>query len=689
MGDKGKSKKQLGSELKEQRRQVVKLKTSDTVFRQTKTTTQPNQTEGMFRELLESVPDAVVIVNEDGEILLANTCTEEMFGYSLDELFGQSVETLIPRRFWETHAQYRDDYHAGPRIRPMGIGLKLFGQRKDGREFPADINLSPIKTEDGLLVLSVIRDITKYKQTEEALQKARNELEKRIEERTAELLQANERLQQEMSKRRQAEEGMKILAKFPNENPHPVLRIAREGIILYANQSSQALLSVWGREVGQFLSNDWPPIVSSVLDSGSSTELEVEIKDRIFSFVIMPVVDDHCVYLYGQDITERKQIEEQFRQAQKMEAIGRLAGGVAHDFNNLLTVIIGYSQLLLSHLDDRDPLRQDLEQINRAGERASSLTRQLLVFSRKQVLQPRVLNLNSIVIDLEKMLGRLISKDIELITMLEPTLGRVKVDAGQIEQVIVNLAVNARDAMLQGGKLIIETSNVDLDEEHMHRHFNLQPGSYVMLAVSDTGIGMDQETQSCIFEPFFTTKEQDKGTGLGLSTVYGIVAQSSGHIYVYSEPGQGAAFKIYLPKVEEAIEPVEQSKVPVETLHGSETILLVEDQDMVRNLAYHILVEHGYTVLEAHNSGEALLICKQCQGPIHLMVTDVVMPRMNGPELFERLLPLYPKLRALYMSGYTDRAVFHLGVLEQGVVFLEKPFTPNTLTRKVRQALDV
>ena len=648
-----------------------------------------DQTELLFRELLESVPDAIVVVNEAGEIVLTNSHTEKMFGYSLGELLGQSVETLMPKRFREIHAKHRDGYTANPRLRPMGADLNLISQRKDGREFPTDINLSYLNTENGLLVLSVIRDISKHKQIESALKEAYSALEERVAERTVELSTANERLQQEIIRRRQTEDGMRILAKFPDGNPHPVLRIARDGVILYANRRSQSLLSVWSRQVGQLIPDDWLQIVRDVLNSAASKEMEVKLKDRIFSFVVTPVVDEQYVYLYGQDITERKQIEEQFRQAQKMDAIGRLAGGVAHDFNNLMTVVRGYSELLLSHLDKRDPMRQDIEQINEAGKRASSLAHQLLTFSRKQALQPGTLNLNTLITDLKQMLGRLIGEDIELITVLETGLGYIKADAGQIDQVIMNLTVNARDAMPQGGKLIIETANVDLDEEYAHRHFSLQPGPYVRLSFSDTGTGMDEQTQSRIFEPFYTTKEEGKGTGLGLSTVYGIVKQSGGSIYVYSEPGQGTAFKIYLPRVQQAIESATPDETQLEISCGTETILLVEDENMVRNLAQHILIEYGYTVLEARNGGEALLICEQYQKPIHLMLTDVVMPRMNGPELFKRLKPLLPSLQVLYMSGYTDRSIVHHGVSEQSVVCLEKPFTPKTLTQKVRQVLDV
>jgi len=385
---------------------------------------------------------------------------------------------------------------------------------------------------------------------------------------------------------------------------------------------------------------------------------------------------------------ERKRLEEQFRQAQKIESIGQLTGGIAHDFNNLLTVIMGYSELMLNSLPSDAPLRDHVEQIKEAGKRASLLTQQLLAFSRKQVLQPRVLDLNAVLTNLDRMLQRLIGEDINLVTVPAPGLGRVHADPGQIEQVIMNLAVNARDAMPQGGKLTIETANVELDDAYAHEHISVKPGPYVMVAVSDTGCGMDTETKARLFEPFFTTKEPGKGTGLGLSTVYGIVKQSDGNIWVYSEPGRGTTFKIYLPVVEGMVETVEPGAVHTKSVRGSETILLVEDENSVRRLAHSILRANGYTVLEARQSKEALLLSGQHEGPIHLMVTDIVMPGMSGRDLAERLKPSRPNMQVLFMSGYTDKAIVHHGELDPGTAFLQKPFTPEALARKVREVLD-
>ncbi len=389
----------------------------------------------------------------------------------------------------------------------------------------------------------------------------------------------------------------------------------------------------------------------------------------------------------ARDITERRNLEDQLRQAQKMEGIGRLAAGVAHDFNNLLTAIGGRCYLVLNRLTSENPIRREIEIIQGAAERAAKLTHQLLAFSRKQVLEPRVLDLNVTVTGIESLLRRMIREDIEIATALDPAAGRVKADAGQIEQVLLNLGVNAGDAMPQGGRLTLATGNVTLDAAYARTHAEVEPGPYVMLSVSDTGHGMTVEVQAHIFEPFFTTKEVGKGTGLGLATVYGIAKQSGGHITVYSEPGHGTVFKLYLPRVEEAPGTAEPEG-PVEiTRRGSETVLLVEDDEPLRTLAREILSIQGYTVLDATSPSEALRLADVHPGPIHLLLTDVVMPQMNGRQVADHLLAARPALKVLFMSGYTDAAIVQHGVLETGTHFLQKPFTPDGLSRKVREVL--
>jgi signal transduction histidine kinase/CheY-like chemotaxis protein len=388
------------------------------------------------------------------------------------------------------------------------------------------------------------------------------------------------------------------------------------------------------------------------------------------------------------DITERKELEKQLIQSQRLEAIGRLSGGIAHDFNNLMTAVVGYSDLLTMKLVHDSDICKDIEQIKKAGQSAASLSRQLLAFSRKQILQPRVVDLNHIVDDIDKVLQRVIGEDISLITVLEPQLGYISVDPGQMEQVIMNIAVNARDAMPNGGKLTIETGNVYQDERYAQKYLGFQPGSYVMLAMTDTGTGMDEETKSHIFEPFFTTKEEGKGTGLGMSTVYGIVRQSNGHIFVYTEPGRGTTFKIYLPRIEGNAEPEEKEELAVKVLNGTETLLVVEDNDSVRNLARKVLGDYGYTILEAEDGESALKLSEAHEGSIHLMLVDIVMPGISARDLVGRLKTFRPQMKVLYMSGYTENAIVHQGILTPGTPFLQKPFTPVGLVSKVREVLD-
>ena len=519
----------------------------------------------------------------------------------------------------------------------------------------------------------------------------------------------------DISERKRAEEQLRRQLDFTeaitNSLGEGLYALDKNGLVTFMNPAAEIGLG-WKQEqlLGQSMhevihfqkadctrtpAEDCPLL--GVLKSAQTVKVDRDVftrKDRtIFpvSYTSSPIITQGQAVgavIAFHDITERITLEEQFRQSQKMEAVGQLAGGVAHDFNNLLTVITGYSDLTLMRLGNDEPIRSNVEEIRKAGERAASLTRQLLAFSRKQVLQPKLLKLNVIVSDVEKMLRRLIGEDIDLLTVLEPSLGQINADPGQIEQVILNLAVNARDAMPQGGKLTVETSNVYLDNEYVRIHSGIRPGGYVMLAVNDTGTGMDGETQAHIFEPFYTTKVQGKGTGLGLSTVYGIVKQSGGNIWVYSEIGKGTTFKVYLPRVNDGGQ-IEAAPEPLADLsRGRETILLTEDEEPVRRLTRLILEMNGYQVLEATCGDEALSIYERHQGRVELIITDVVMPRMSGRELAQAPERLSPGIKVLYLSGYTDDAIVRHGLLDQKMAFLQKPFTPDALLRKVREMLE-
>ncbi len=517
-------------------------------------------------------------------------------------------------------------------------------------------------------------------------------------------------LLEHLSERKRMEEALREseerFAAFMDNSPAVAFMKDEAGRFAYANKPFERRFNLnkpdWAGKTDLDL---WPaPIAEqmrtndqAVLAAGTAKELEETMPtpdNRLHSWMVFkfPLRDSSgrqylgCIAL---DITERKQLEAQFRQAQKMEAVGRLAGGIAHDFNNLLTIIVGYTQRLLSRCSSKDTVYDELQEISKAGYRAASLTQQLLAFSRRQMLQPKILDLNAVVSDTSKMLQRMIGEDIRLATELAPDLGSIKVDPGQMEQVIMNLAVNARDAMPQGGKLTIETENVDLERPMPNGPVTVAPGRYVVLSVRDTGQGMDADIQARIFEPFFTTKEPGKGTGLGLSTVYGIAKQSGGYIFVSSQPGRGTTFRLYLPRAQEAAELFEPGDPSGASTQGSGTLLLAEDEVGVRALVRRILEGNGYTILEASNGAEALELYERCNGSIDLLITDVVMPGgMSGRQLADRLLAKRSTLKVLYVSGYTDEAIGRHGVLEKGVEFLKKPFTPEGLARKVRDVLE-
>jgi two-component system cell cycle sensor histidine kinase/response regulator CckA len=468
---------------------------------------------------------------------------------------------------------------------------------------------------------------------------------------------------------------------------------------------NQAAISDYGYSREEFLAmtikdirppEDVPALLEAERESGTRPNFGIWRLRKKSGDIILVEITKHTFTLgdrarrlaVGRDVTDRLRLEEQLRQSQKMEAVGRLAGGVAHDFNNVLSVILSYGEMLLAEMKPGEPMRADVEEIGRAGQRAADLTRQLLMFSRQQVIEPRVLDLNEVLTNMDRMLQRILGADVHLVSLPARALGRVRADPSSLEQVILNLVVNARDAMPTGGKLTMETGNVVLDEAYAQAHLGVKPGPHVMLAVTDTGAGMDRAILTRIFEPFFTTKEHGKGTGLGLSIVFGIVQQSGGSVWVYSEPGQGTTFKVYLPRVDAAATSARVTDPPPALLRGTETILLVEDDDQVRVVARGILRRNGYHVIDACNAGEAFLHAESYPGIVHLLLSDVVMPQMSGPELAKRLASARPEMKVLCMSGYTDDSVVRHGVLEARFAYLQKPFTPNALMTKVREVLD-
>jgi PAS domain S-box-containing protein len=617
---------------------------------------------------LEAAANPIIISRRDGTIVWANKAFEELSGYTRDEALGQSTRLLkagqqspsFYKNMWETIL-------SGQRWRG-----ELVNRRKDGSFYEEEMTITPVKDAAG--------DVTHFIA-----------------------------IKLDIAERKRAEERICRLAQAV-ENSAELIAIADpDGRISFANQ---ALLQATGYQESEIIgelfgkaliSRNNPPTldeeirVRTIFGGGWRGECLGRRKDDTdFSvFLSTGQIKDSqglVIGIFGiaQDITARKRLEEQLVVSQKMEAVGLLAGGVAHDFNNLLGVIMGYSDLLLDGFPSDDLRCHQLQQIKKAGLRATSLTRQLLAFSRKQIFQPRILDLNALVTDFNKMLLRMVGEDIELVCNLKPSLGQIKADPGQIEQVIMNLVVNSRDAMPTGGKLIIETANVDLDETYCRAHPAVQPGLYAMVAVSDTGVGMDAKTQARIFEPFFTTKELGKGTGLGLATVYGVVKQSGGYVWVYSELGKGTTFKIYFPRIDEPVQAVaamDQGKP--ELSRRSETILLVEDAESLQELTRVLLKTNGYTVLAAENGAEAIELAEHEDRPIHLLLTDVVMPGMSGREVANYLTAKRPDMRVIYMSGYTNDVIAHHGVLDSGISFIEKPFSQETLMRKLREVLDL
>ncbi len=614
----------------------------------------------------DTVPDPILVLGPDFRIQRANRAAAELLRVECAQLPGRLCYELV-------HGQDRPVDQC-PHLRMVRSGK----QESEDIEIPRPgkvfhVTASPLRNNgEGVQgCVHVMRDITLRKRAEEALRRSEASYRSLILGASYGIFRCD------------------VEGKFQAVNPALIsmLGYASENALLSCNLLRDIIADAeeGARLLQQYRQKGRVDGVESEWKRKDGSSLFVRLSGRT---VLGEGGALEGFEVIAEDVRERRQLEEQLRQAQKMEAVGRLAGGIAHDFNNLLTVVTGYNDLLLADFKAADGVRGYLEEIKRAAERATELTRQLLAFSRKQVLAPQILDLNTVVAGMDKMLRHVIGEDIDLVTVLEPNLGRVKADPGQVEQVILNLAVNARDAMPQGGKLTLTTANVDLDRTYTLRHVLAAPGPHVLLAVSDTGCGIDAGTLNHIFEPFFTTKEPGKGTGLGLAMVYGIVQQSGGNIWVYSEPGKGSTFKVYLPRVEEPAardNPREAVEVPA---RGSEVVLVVEDDAAVRPLVRGVLGAHGYKVLIASDPEEAVHICEDPTRTIDLLLTDVVMPLMSGRQLAEHLVSLRPKLKVLYMSGYTDDAVVHHGILEKGTAFLQKPFTPVALARKVREILD-
>lgn len=611
------------------------------------------------KAVVESMNDGVIVLDDQNTVMDVNPAVECLSRQPAREAVGRPLEQVWPELAHQlTLIEHEDDDTHELAISIGDTRLTL------------DVHVSPLADWQDRTVgrVVVMRDITHHKRIEQAL--------------------------------REAEHDKALVLDSISES---VTFVDPEMRILWSNRAAAEATSpdpnsMVGRYCYEICQQQDKPCdecpVQIALGTGQAQKGKVVTADQqVLNVRAYPVRGDSSQVVGAvkvtADITEMEVLERQFLKAQKMEAVGRLAGGVAHDFNNLLTAITGYTHLILSDPEITESTRADLGEIEKAADRAAKLTRQLLAFARRQMLQPELLNLNMVVEDLSKMIHRLVGEDIEFVTHLDPDLGHVRADPGQIEQVIMNLIVNARDAMPKGGKLTIQTQNIELDWTYAQRDADIRPGSYAMLAISDTGMGMEEETMSNLFEPFFTTKEQGKGTGLGLPTVYGIVRQHDGYVWPYSEPGQGTTFKIYLPLVDPASGKgqTEDETASWDASSREETILLAEDEQAVRALTRTVLERRGYTVLAARNGEEALALSQEHSGPIHLLVTDVIMPGINGRELADRLTALHPEARVLFTSGHTEEAISQYGALNENLAFLHKPFAPDTLARTVRQVL--
>ena len=627
----------------------------------------------------EAVPDAMVAVDAQGEIVQVNSQTERLFGYTQGELIGQKVEMLVPESLRGEHHHHRDRFHEKPQTRRMGAALDLRGRRKDGSEFPVEISLSPVHTDSGLVVLSAIRDITDRKRIEEELRKAHVELR--------------------ASKDRELSEQRSRMALIVDSSQDAIIAKDQDGIITNWNKGAEQVYGYTAEEaIGKPITilapeerRDETMTILARIRTGERVEPFETVRVRkdgqrlSVSLSVSPIQsangDIVGASIIARDVTGQRRAEDMLRQAQKMEAVGRLAGGVSHDFNNILGIVTACCELMRARVSDSS-VGQYLDNIQEASKRGSSLTRQLLAFSRRQMtLQPRLLDLNDSLRELAKLLRPLMGDDVQVIQRHGTNHPIIEADPSQLDQVVLNIAVNARDAMPRGGKLILETSTQDFDAALAERHPPLKPGRYVVLAISDTGIGMDAVTMSKIFDPFFTTKEVGRGTGLGLATVYGIVTHAGGHVLVYSEPNRGTTFKVYLPAADHKLDSAQQSEVQILPPRAQgRTVLLVEDDNLMRSVTKQMLEDHGYKVLEAED-GKSALEHLRANGAVDVTLTDVVMRGMSGPELAVKIVNSHPSIKVIYMSGYTGELLDETEGMKLGIPLLEKPFTRAALLK--------